>query len=126
MASERSLREVRWESARAPGDLCVAEAIDGMVVDHPDGLHESVADGGTGELEAPALQVAAQGVGFGCAGREFPERAPGVGPGEAANVLPDVGVEAAELFLDGEECAGVGDGGGDLEAVADDAGVGEE
>jgi hypothetical protein len=40
--------------------------------------------------------------------------------------LPDPGVEAAELLLDGEERPGVGDGSGDLEPVADDSGVGEQ
>jgi hypothetical protein len=39
---------------------------------------------------------------------------------------PDVGVEGAELFLDFEEGLGVGDGGGDFEAVSDDAFVFEE
>ena len=35
--------------------LTVAEAIDGVVVDHAGGLHEGVADGGADELEAAPL-----------------------------------------------------------------------
>src|ERR1035438_788573 len=40
--------------------------------------------------------------------------------------MPEVGVEAAEFLLDGEEGLRVPDGGGNLEPVAHDAGVGEQ
>ncbi len=43
-------------------ELSVAEALDQVVVDHADGLHEGVADRGADELEAPTLQVFAHGV----------------------------------------------------------------
>lgn len=63
-----------------------------MIVHHPSGLHEGVADCGAGEFEAAREEVAAHCVGFG---------------GEAAGAIG-------------------GEGGGDFEAAADDAGVGEK
>ena len=38
-------------------DLCIPETIDEMIVDHTDGLHEGIADGGADEREAAPLQV---------------------------------------------------------------------
>ena len=40
--------------------------------------------------------------------------------------LPDVAVERAEFFLDGKEGFGVLNGGGDLEPVANDAGIAQQ
>ena len=51
---------------------------------------------------------------------------PGIMPRAAARELPDVLIEAAELFLDRKKCASVVDGGGDFQAVADDSRVGQE
>ena len=51
---------------------------------------------------------------------------PGILERLAGDELPDVAVEGAEFFLDGEEGLGVGNGGGDFEAVADDAGIAKE
>ena len=42
----------------------MAEALDRMVVDHADGLHERIADDGADEGEPPSLEVFAHGVGF--------------------------------------------------------------
>jgi hypothetical protein len=39
----------------------VAEAGDGVIVDHPDGLHERVADGRPDEPEALPLELLAEG-----------------------------------------------------------------
>src|SRR5579859_7355248 len=44
----------------------------------------------------------------------------------AADKLPDVRIEGTEFLLNSQKCPGVGDGGGDLEPVADDAGIGEQ
>src|ERR1700680_5009520 len=44
-------------------ELAVAEAGGGVVVDHADGLHERVADGGADEAEATFFHVFAYGVG---------------------------------------------------------------
>jgi hypothetical protein len=44
----------------------------------------------------------------------------------AADEAPDVLVETAELLLHRQDRAGVGHGGGNLQPVADDAGIGEQ
>jgi hypothetical protein len=107
-------------------DLFVAEAIDRVVVDHPDGLHEGVADCGADEFEATAQEILAQRIGLGGATRNVPESAPAVSLRAASDESPEVGVEAAEFSLDVEKSASVPDGGGDLQTVADDAGVGKQ
>src|SRR5258706_2251577 len=44
----------------------------------------------------------------------------------AVDETPDVAVEAAEFLLDFEEFAGVADCGRNFQAIADDAGIGEQ
>src|SRR5579875_3651762 len=67
----RSRRLFRWRCRRTrrccltPGELAEAEAGGEVVVDHADGLHVGVQDGGPDEGEATALEVFAEGVGLG-------------------------------------------------------------
>ena len=51
--------------------LLVTEAVRRVVVDHADGLHEGVADGGADEAEATLLEVFAEGVRLSRGGREL-------------------------------------------------------
>lgn len=96
-----------------------------MVVDHAGGLHEGVADGGSDEVEAAGLEGFAQAVGpVGC-GREILENGSG-GDADGVGELPEEFIEGAEFFDDRQGGAGVLDGGIDLGAIADDAGVEEE
>src|SRR5439155_6126381 len=85
-----------------------------------------IANSRADEAEAAAFQFLAHGVGLGGASQEVLERSPCVDDRVAAGELPDVGIEAAELLLYGEECLGILDRRADLLAVADDAGVGEQ
>ena len=59
-------------------------------------------------------------------GGDLAGAAPRVHDGPPAHEAPDVGVEGAELLLDGQEGTGVADRRLDLGPVADDAGVGQE
>ena len=52
-------------------ELRVPKAVDQMVVDHADRLHERVADRGADEFEAPAFQILAHRVGFRRVGRHL-------------------------------------------------------
>jgi len=52
----------------APPKFRVSRTRHQMIVDHAGGLHQRVADGRADELESALNQVAAHGVGFGCAG----------------------------------------------------------
>jgi hypothetical protein len=97
-----------------------------VVIDHADRLHEGVADGRAHEPEAPRAEVLGQGVGFGRAGGDIAHGAAGLGDGGAVDKAPGVDVKRSELVLHGEKRTGVVDGGGDLEAVADDARIAEQ
>ena len=46
----------------SPLHLTVPEAARGVVVDHADGLHEGVADGGADESEAAFLEILREGI----------------------------------------------------------------
>jgi hypothetical protein len=70
-----------------------------MVVDHAGGLHVGVADRAADEPEAALFQGLAHCVRFRCDGRHLARLAPSVRFGAAADKLPDVVVEAAELAL---------------------------
>src|SRR6516165_205155 len=61
-----------------------------MIVHHPHGLHEGVADRAAYEREASPLQVLAHGVRFRGLGRDFLDRPPGVLPRLVADESPNV------------------------------------
>src|SRR5882672_1374778 len=97
-----------------------------MIVDHADGLHHGVTDSRADEIETALAKVLAHGVGFGGTSRDLSEGFPAVPNGLAVDEAPEISVEAAELFLDGEEGFGVLDRGLDLQTVSNNAGVSEE
>jgi len=94
-----------------------------VVVHHARGLHEGVANRGADERESAFLQIFAHGVGLRGARGDLLRSAPGIHDWRSANKLPDVGVERSEFFLRLEKCFCVFHGGGNLQAIADDAGV---
>src|SRR5438477_2573446 len=102
----------------------MAKAVDDMVVDHADRLHESVANRGANELESAALEALAQGVRFRSLRRHLLECLAGVLQHAAVDELPDVMVERSELRLYSQERRGVLDGRFNLEPVADDSRIG--
>ena len=91
-----------------------------VVVYDADGLEIGVDDGGACELHPAAAQV----------GRHLVRQRRGragdavaVPDGFPLGEVPDIGVEAAPLVLDGKEDTGIIHGGVELPAVADDGGV---
>ena len=104
----------------------MAKAVGRVIVDHADRLHEGVANGRSHEREAESFQVPAHRVRFRAARRHLRQRGPGVLPGLTIHVTPQEGVESAVLFLNGQVALGVADGRLNLEAVAHDAGIGEQ
>ena len=58
--------------------------------------------------------------------RDLPEHLPRIQARLAAHELPDVAIEAAELFLHSKKCLGILDGGRDLQPVADNAGIAQQ
>lgn len=97
-----------------------------MVVDHAGRLGRRGDDRRADEFEAVGEEILREGVALGvCVGMsaEVAMIDDGVVVGDEA---PEVAVEGAELFLHGEEGARVADWRRRFQAVADDAGVGEE
>src|SRR5690348_2484410 len=107
-------------------DSTAAEAIGCVVIDHARGLHEGVADGAADEAEAALLQIFAHGVRFGRSRGDSLQAIPRIDLWLAANELPNVLIEGAELFLYSEEGFGVADRGGNFQAIADDPGVAQQ
>lgn len=104
----------------------VAKAGGFVVVDHAAGLHEGVADGAADELEAEFGEELAHAVGEGCARGDGADVGDVVVDGGVIDDGPEGVREGGAAVEEGEVGAGVGDGGVDLEAIADDAGVDEE
>ena len=85
-----------------------------MVVHHPDSLHEGVADRGADEAESTLFQIFAQRVRFPGAAGYLPGRSPSIRLRLAADERPDVAVEGAKLFLNGQKRLAIRDRGADL------------
>ena len=103
----------------------VAETRHKMIIDHTGGLHECVTDGGADEGEAALDEIFAKGVGFGCVGWQVAGFLALILKRPAADELPDILVERAEFFANGEEGLRVANGCSDLQTIADDAGIRE-
>src|SRR2546429_5665977 len=106
---------------RQPLDLSAPETADEVVVHHPGGLHERVADRRAHEGEAARLEVAAQRVREVGHRRHLPRLPPAVLERPPVHVAPEPGIERALDALDLAERARVAHGRGDLAAVTHDA-----
>src|SRR5512133_3772258 len=94
-----------------------------MVIHNACCLHEGIADSRSHECKSSLFQVFADGIGKGSPCREFSKRFPPVNNGFSAAESPDVIVKAAELFLNFQECPGIGDGRPYFQTVSNDAGI---
>ena len=84
------------------------ETVDGVVVDHADGLHEGIADRGADKPEAALFQLLAhcfRSRGF---GRDIRQAFPVVAYRFVVDELPDIRIETAEFRLNLEKCLGIG------------------
>ena len=77
----------------------MAKATNNMIVHHAGGLHIGVDDRRTDETEAAPLEVAADCLGQGRAGRNLIELRPCVQDRYAIDERPDVGGEAPPFFF---------------------------
>src|SRR3989442_3884712 len=98
----------------------MAEAVDGMVVDHPGSLHEGVADGGSDEAKSALLQGPAHGIRFLACRGNILERAAGIDLRLAADKLPDIARKIASFLLHRQKIAGAADGRLHFQATCDD------
>jgi len=94
-----------------------------MIVHHPGGLHEGIADCGADKAETAGLEIGAHGIRFFCLGRYLLQRFPVVDFRLPPYELPDILIESAEFLLNSQKSAGVVDSGLYLKPVADNAGV---
>lgn len=109
-----------------PLNLGMARAGRQVVVDHAGGLHEGVADGRADELEAGPAQRLAHRIRLRRFGRHFGQRRALVLDRRAIDKAPEEFAERLPVGGQRQVGTGVLDGGGDLGAVADDAGIGEQ
>src|SRR5438132_4478119 len=109
-----------------PGHLTLAETARDVVIDHADGLHVRVDDGGTDQPEATAFQVLAEGVGLLALRRDVLDRSGTILLRSPVDKTPLIGGETPELVPHAQEGPGVLDRRFDLEPVANDARVSEE
>src|SRR5918996_3141051 len=111
---------------REPGDHALTVAVQRVVIEEADGLHERVADRRSHEAEPAASQVGAERARHGGLGGHRAHRAPPALLRPPRDEAPQVLGERAVLGLHGQERPRVPDGGLDLPAVAHDALVREE
>src|SRR5215831_4189082 len=101
--------------------LAITKAVHGVVVHHPDGLHEGVADGGANEGKSSPLKIFTHCVGLNGPTGDLAHGPPGIHPRFAADKLPDVAVEGAVLALHTKERGGILNRGRHFQTVAHDA-----
>src|SRR5207244_3711045 len=90
-----------------PGHLTLAETAHDVVIDHADGLHVRVDDGGTDESEATAFQVLAEGVGLVRPRWDVFELSGAILSRPPVDETPLISGEAPELVLHLQEGPGV-------------------
>jgi hypothetical protein len=83
--------------------MLVEMAVHNVIVHHSDRLHKRVADRRSHENESAFFEIFAHGIGFGCTRGNLLQRFARIHDRLAADELPDVTIEAAELFLHPQE-----------------------
>ena len=104
----------------------MTEALDSMVIDHPHGLHEGVANGWPDEFKSALEQIFAHRLRLGRLGGDSAAGGSMVLEWLAVDKAPDVGVKTSEFLFHGEERLGILNGRGDLQSVAHDTGIREQ
>ena len=94
--------------------LCVTEAVNDMVIDHPSRLHKSVANRRSYELKAALSQILAHRIRFFGGAWNVAHDPPGILDRRVIDELPNISVEAAEMALHLDKSVGVHDGSFDL------------
>src|SRR5713101_6004011 len=116
----RSRTAVRYILNLYVGNLSISETVDEVIVQHANGLHMRIYNGGTDEAESPALEILAERVGLGGRRRNLPHLLPSIDLGASIDEPPAIGVKTSELFLNCQKLTRVTDGGFDFQPVAND------
>src|SRR6266446_3972743 len=85
------------------GDFPISEAVDEVIVDHPDCLHVCMDNGGTHKTESALFQVFAEQFGFAGGHRDLLHDFPAVQFGFSTDKAPRVCIETVELLLNFEK-----------------------
>lgn len=104
----------------------MAKTVDRVIVDHSHRLHESVADRGADEIESPFFEVFAHLIRDRGADRHFRDIFPVILDRGSIDIAPEKLGEGSKLFLNRQGALSVANGRVNLEAIADDPGIGEE
>ena len=99
----------------------MTKAIDGVIVDHADSLHQGVTDDGPNEFKSPLSHILAHGQGFRTRGRYLIQLFPVVLNGAVTHKLPEIAVKAAKFRLDLKESMRIGDESPNFQIVADNS-----
>src|SRR5210317_944324 len=88
-------------------NLPVSKAVGGMIVDHADGLHESVADGRPDEIESTLLQVFAHFLRYCGLSGDIGKGCPVIDNRRVADKSPEVIRERIEFIKDLQVSPGI-------------------
>src|ERR1051326_1769687 len=93
----------RTELKLCCGDFPISEAVDEVIVHHPDCLHVCINNGGTHKAESTLFQVFAERIGFAGGRRNLLHARPAVHFGFSADKAPSVCIKTVELLLNCEK-----------------------
>ena len=82
-------------------------AIDKMIIDHADSLHEGVHDRTADKSKPPLLEILRQSIALWTRGRDVRRALPAIDNGGAFHELPDIAIKRSKLVLDRHEGPGV-------------------
>src|SRR5256885_13254971 len=85
------------------GDFPISEAVDEVIVHHPDCLHMCIYNSGTHEAESALFQVLAERIGFGRGGGNLLHDFPAVHFRLSVDEAPRIRIETSELLLNCEK-----------------------
>ncbi len=104
----------------------MSEAIGGMVIDQPGRLHMGIDHRTPDKSKSPLFQIFREGIAIRRCGRDLRHLFPSIDFGSVAHKFPDRLIERPELVLDRKKSPSVGNGGFNLEPIANDPGIPEK
>ena len=101
----------------------MSEAIGGMVIDQPGRLHMSIDDRTPNKSKSPLFKIFGEGIAFRSCGGDLRHFSPVIDFGSVAHKFPDIRIERPEFFLHREKSPSIGNGGFNLESIANDSDI---
>src|SRR5258708_4378968 len=111
-------------SKQSPANLLVTKTPHDMVVHHPSGLHECIANGRSHKAEPPPLQILAQRIRLLRLRRQPGMGLPSIPYWLAPDKPPHIGIERPKLLLHRQKRLGVINSRRHLQPIADNSRIG--